>query len=120
MGLKGGVWALCGRDCAWLVAVSPVQGWVHSRCSVDGELGKEQDQGRVRDAWVTHRTEQLLGGFQVSPAAPLASASLLSQPWAAAGGEGSVLCLIVLAVPGGFLTPHRIEGAGAGNPVCSV
>lgn len=59
-----------------------------------------------------HRTEQLMARFQVSPAAPLASASPLSQPQAAAGGEGSVLRLIVLAVPGGFLTPRRTEGGG--------
>lgn len=127
MDLEGGLWTPCGRNCVWLVAVSLVQGWVHCRCSVDGELGKKKDRGRGQDTWasptrprVTHCMEQLLGGFQVSPIAALASASLLSQPQAAAGGEGNVLLLIVLAVLGGFLTPHRIEGAGAGNPICSL
>lgn len=119
------MWAPCGRDWVWLVSVTPVQDWVHSRCSVDGELGKEQDRERGRDAWttsapcrVTHCTEQQLGGFQVCPAVPLASASPLSQLQAAAGEEGSVLRLIVLTIPGGFLTPH--EMGGAGNPICSV
>lgn len=40
MGLEGGVWSLCGREYVWFMPVTPAQGWVHSKYSVDGELRK--------------------------------------------------------------------------------
>lgn len=45
MGLEGGVWSLRGREYVWFMPVTPAQGWVHSKYSVDGELRKEQIEG---------------------------------------------------------------------------
>ena len=49
-GQADGVWASCGREYVWFVAVTPEQGWVHNRYSVDGELRKVQDLGGIWDA----------------------------------------------------------------------
>lgn len=74
-GLESGVWAPCGRNRVWFVAVTPAQDQVDRRCSIDGELRKEQDQGGVgmpgpaaRGPWLPGDSGLSLG--KPSPVAP--------------------------------------------------
>ena len=110
--------------------VTPSQGQVHSRCSIDGELRK-QDRGGSWGSWASPTCPVAPWGFWgdrgeqsscwVGPGCrlqlPPASASLLSHLQAAAGGEGSVRRLIVLVVLGGFLT-LTIWGSWKSHPLC--